>query len=133
MAKNTNTITAKKRRYMLNLANELADMAAKCICPGTRRRIYTAANYARKEYGYSNDQKRDEVLMRVRSGAGTVRDIELETGLSAESIREALADLLATGAVCRTRMRYGSGPGKPQFLYEIVENGENVELRTPKN
>src|SRR5690606_13217517 len=117
MAK-SNTITNTTRRAMLELANALAEFAARCRCIQTERRINKAVSFARKTYGYSDDQKQEEVLAKIRNGAGTVRDIEMETGMSAESVREALNNLERGRRLRRTRLSYGAGRGKPQFLYE---------------
>jgi len=108
------------RRDMLKAADELAKFAARCLCLKTRRRIYEAANFARRSYGFSDEQHADIVLMHILDGCQTVDDIEDEANLSADAIERALKTLFEQKRIKRTRS--GKSRGRALYLYDAVED-----------
>ena len=118
------TLTLKQRRRLLVFADEIAALAARCPDNGAKSGLYSIAGQLRRRYGFSDDEKRHEILRTVRCGASTVRDIVTETGFSRPEVMDKIRALEAAGLLLVQRLSI-SMRGRPALLI-FPAAGDNV-------
>lgn len=113
-------LSKKQRRIGLNYAAELAELAAVAPEVSVKREIYKIVNQLRKRYGFSYEEKRDEILKYISLGASTVKDLENETGYDKQEIAEILSDLTRNEIVYAQKLSV-TGTGRPALFYVLIE------------
>lgn len=111
------TISIKRRRRGLEFAENLARMAGDAPDDEARRDLYACVNRLRRRYGFSEAEKRQIVLHRVRVGAATIGDLVRETGFTQPDVSAIVRDLESGGLIrCEKISLSASGVGRPTVL-----------------
>lgn len=112
-------ITLRLRRRMLEVAAELAEVAARSP-DDAKKEIYKTIQTLRKRYGFSNDVKRAEILRLITLGASAVGDLINETGFDRDDIYTITNELETEGLiVLRSIPPTGDRGGRPTRLFFI--------------
>jgi transcription initiation factor IIE alpha subunit len=114
----------KLKRKFLVFANELAEFAARCPDTDAKRAIYGAVNQIRRRYGFSLEEKKQIVLVAIRTGASTREDLIRETGFNKTDVDDILKALVEDRLI-RLQSFSTSGTGRPSYFFTCNESNVN--------
>lgn len=72
-------VTANDRRRLLDFAEKIATLAAETPDEITKNELYRAANSVRRRFGWTDQEKLEEIYRAIELGAMTVTDLVRET------------------------------------------------------
>lgn len=91
----------------------------------------------RKRFGYSEQEKVELVIRRIRLGASTIKDLIRETGFNQQDVYRITKDLEARRVISVQAIRMADGAGRPLVLMflndDADEFGESNSNGKPKN
>jgi predicted ArsR family transcriptional regulator len=102
----------------LDFADRVGELAWTVSNQNVKRHIYAAANAIRKQYGFSRDSKRAEIIHQINLGAASIAEIVAETNLQRLDVASIVDDLVTDGLIKTHRERfYGSNAGRPSLQF----------------
>jgi hypothetical protein len=107
-------LTYKQRRRCLDYADRVASIALDAPDRGTKRELYAVVNSIRKRYGYTDEQKRQEVWLRILDGASTIADIIAETNFHKDDVHAITKEFEIEKRVVFRQIRSGER-GRPMI------------------
>jgi hypothetical protein len=108
-------LTPKQHRMGLAYADRLAALAAEAPDSASKSEVFSAVTGIRKRYGWTREQKREEVIRAIGVGAAKVNEIVTETQLTRQDVEEIVGELERLGFV---RIEsFGNIGGRPAKHY----------------
>lgn len=98
-------------------ADRLAASAAEAPDEGSKRDVYRAVHAIRQRYGWSDEDKEDEILRVVRIGASHVGDIVRETRFNEQDVKRICGDLVESGRLRKSVQSITGGNGRPPTCF----------------
>jgi predicted Rossmann fold nucleotide-binding protein DprA/Smf involved in DNA uptake len=108
-------ISFKKRRDGLVFAQLLRCAASAAPDDSLKRDVLRLAGSVERRFGFSDDEKKEAVMLMVLDGAQTVNDLVVETGFNPQDVLRFLHDLKADGRVRLDRRRVHR-TGRPSLM-----------------
>ena len=122
MAENSE-LNSKDRRAALEFAERVAAIAAEAPDAVTKSDLYKVVGSMRRRFGFSEQEKLEEVYRAIELGAMTVTDIVRETAFPPQKVDWALK-LLEDGGLIKFQRLSFTGKGRPALLIKLVEGGQ---------
>lgn len=125
-------VTAKDRRRLLDFAEKIATLAAETPDELTKNELYRAANSVRRRFGWTDQEKLEEIYRAIELGAMTVTDLVRETAFPPAVVHWATR-LLEDHKVIKSTKFSAGNKGRPALMFKVNEDtGEGSDLNTRK-
>lgn len=113
-------LTSAERRTALTFADEIAVLAVRSPDQVTKSELYKVVNSVRRRFGFSEQEKLEEILRAIELGAATIADLTRETSFPAEVVHWG-TKLLEEHRLIEFQRLSLTGKGRPSLMIRIVE------------
>jgi hypothetical protein len=110
-------LTPKQHRIGLAYADRLAELAAGAPDDASKRDVYRAMHAIRQRYGWSDEDKKDEIVRVVHLGASHVGDIVRETRFNEQDVKRICGNLVESGRLRKSVQSITGGNGRPPTCF----------------
>lgn len=119
-------LNSKDRRAALEFAERVAAMAAEAPDAVTKSDLYKVVGSMRRRFGFSEQEKLEEIFRMIELGATTMADLVRETSFPPETVHWGTKLLEQHGLIKFQRLSL-TGKGRPALLIKLVEGPSNAE------
>lgn len=112
-------LSSKERQTALRFADEIAELAAKAPDETTKSDLYKVVGSVRRRFGFSEQEKLEEIFRAIELGATTMSDLVRETAFPPQVVRWG-ARLLEEHGLIELQKLSLTGNGRPSLLIRMI-------------
>lgn len=113
-------VNSHRRRVALDFGDEIAKLAARAPTSEIKRDLYACVKRINRLYGFSQEQKEQEILRLVHLGASSLQELVQESGFDIKYVCNILRRLETDNKVRIVQIRR-EGKGRPKMFITPAE------------